>query len=241
MILIGFVFFLCLLFVSSFKMPPGKASLSFTHKNISRVLKKKNTWIFLLCAFLMQASHGTFYGFYSIYMEELGIPKAGIGLQWGVSAGSEFMIFYFASKILQSVPHRKIFSFCLFAAAIRWILTGATSSFLALTIIQTLHAFSFGAFHIVSMRLVHEIFPEGHRSFGQAFYSSFTTGFGSVAGILLNGLLWQKWGGSSFYISGALAVTALGLSMFWKNEMITVEAAEGPKPFFPDLAEKQSE
>ena len=35
----------------------------------------------------MQASHGTYYGFYSVYLEQLGFPRGQIGLLWALGVG----------------------------------------------------------------------------------------------------------------------------------------------------------
>lgn len=49
-------------------------------------MKKPEIAAFLAACFLMQASHGTFYTFYSIYLTEAGYTGTRIGmlLAWGV-------------------------------------------------------------------------------------------------------------------------------------------------------------
>lgn len=211
-ILYGVIFFLVLLGALSLTMPPGKDKIGIPNNFLHRAFANRNIWIFLSCAFLMQVSHGTFYGFYSIHLANLGYKDSYIGLQWAIAAGSELSIFFFASWILRNLPHRFLYSVCLFAAALRWTLTGTSVSYGALSAYQCLHAFTFGAFHITSMRMIHTIFPEGSRSFGQAVYGTVSTGLGSMIGILLSGYLWKSLGSDSFFVSAGTALVAFGLS-----------------------------
>jgi MFS transporter, PPP family, 3-phenylpropionic acid transporter len=217
-ILYGIIAFFVLLSIISFFIPAGKTHFSLPEKILYTVFNNRNVWLVLICAFLMQMSHGTFYGFYSIHLASLGYKDSWIGLQWAIAAGSELSILFFASWILRNFPSHLLYSICLFAAAIRWFLTGSTTSFGALSAIQCLHAFSFGAFHIASMRLIHTLFPEGSRSFGQALYTSAGTGLGTMIGILASGFLWNSMGNRSFFISGFVALFAFGLSMFMRGD-----------------------
>ena len=213
-VLYGMIAFLVLLGVVSFILPTGKAHFPLPKKIVHQVFNNRNAWLFFLCAFLMQISHGTFYSFYSIHLASLGYKDSSIGVQWGIAAGSELLIFFFASWILRNFSAKFLYTICLFAAAVRWTLTGTFVSFGALSAILCLHAFSFGAFHIASMRMIHTLFPEGSRSFGQAIYTSVGTGLGSMIGILLSGYLWQSIGSKAFFICAAVALLAFGLSFF---------------------------
>ncbi len=164
--------------------------------------------ILFACVMLMQVSHGTFYGFYSIYLSELGYSDSNIGLQWGIAACSELIVFFFASRILRSFPTYVLFSLCLFVAAIRWMLMFSTDSYFWLSLYQCLHAFTFGIFHVTTLRLIHKFFAEGSRSLGQSLYTTSSGGIGSALGLLLNGYLWDKQGHFAFLTSSGIALGA---------------------------------
>jgi PPP family 3-phenylpropionic acid transporter len=217
-ILYGIIFFLILLSAISFLLPTGKAHFPLPEKTVHTVFNNRNAWLLLLCAFLMQVSHGTFYGFYSIHLASLGYKDSWIGIQWAIAAGSELCIFFFASWILKRFTPHSLYSICLFAATVRWFLTASTTSFIALSAFQCLHAFSFGAFHIASMRMIHGLFPEGSRSFGQAIYTSAGSGMGIMVGILMSGYLWESMGSRSFIISGFIALFAFALSFLMRSD-----------------------
>lgn len=212
-VLYGFQFFLILLSAASFLMPEGKVQFRLQHDHLKEAMANPATGLFLLCVFLMHLSHGTFYGFFSIYLSDLGYSDSGIGLQWAVAATSELSIFYFASRIQRRFESPALLSVCFVAATARWFLTGTIGSFWWITAFQCLHAFTFGLFHVTSMRMVHRLFPEGSRSFGQALYTSISGGFGSVAGVLISGRLWEQLGGRAFYVSGAMTLAGFCFSI----------------------------
>jgi len=57
-----------------------------------RVLCSKEVIIFFLATFLLHASHGAYYVFYSIYLEEAGYSRIDIGVYWTVGVLAEIML-----------------------------------------------------------------------------------------------------------------------------------------------------
>ena len=232
--LYGFVIFLALLSILSFFQPAGKVGLQFRREDLDNILRKKNTWIFLICVFFMHLSQGAYYGFFSIHLSELGFKDSNIGLQWAAAAASEIAIFFFASFILKRFALTPLFRICLLLAAVRWLWIFQAKSYFWLTLSQGMHAFSFGLFHIASMRLTHKIFAEGFRSLGQSLFSSLGWGLGSVIGVLLSGYLWHEFGAGTFLFSSVIAFGGFLFSYLLKAkpEQPKTEAVEGPPPSF---------
>jgi PPP family 3-phenylpropionic acid transporter len=213
-ILYGFIFLLLILIFVSFFMPEGHLEVKWSHGPLREIASNRNVWIFLFCALLHNLSQGTFVGFYSIYLAGLGYSDSWIGAQWAIAAASEISIFWFASRILLRFRYRTLFTLCMLAAALRWLLMGITVSYGWLTLYQCLHAFTFGVFHIISMKLIQHFFPEGYRSIGQALYTSIGPGLGTVLGLWFNGALWDHFGARMFGVSAIVSLVAAVIS-FW--------------------------
>jgi hypothetical protein len=83
------------------------------------------------------------------------------------------------------------------------------------------------------MRMIHILFPKGFRSIGQSMYSSSTSGFGSVLGVMISGSLWSTQGAQAFLYSSGAAILAFLISLF----LNPVKAGEvrDPQPSFQDL------
>ena len=86
---------------------------------------------------------------------------------------------------------------------------------------QALHAVSFGAFHAVTMVLIHKFFRGRHQSKGQALFGSLTYGAGGMVGGLLSGLLWEHWGAAVMYSCSAIAAMLGLLLILWKLRGVT--------------------
>ena len=217
-ILYGLVFFLSLFFLLSFFQPGGKITFDFAHEDIKRILAKRNTWIFLVCVLLMHVSQGAYYGFFSIHLADLGFQDSNIGIQWAAAAASELIIFFFASAILSRFPLPYLFRICLLLAALRWFWIYQARSYFWLTLSQGMHAFTFGLFHITSLKLIHSIFPEGFRSIGQALLNSMGWGLGTVLGVLISGYLWEEYGAITYIFSSGIALAGFIAAFLLKSK-----------------------
>ena len=70
---------------------------------------------------------------------------------------------------------------------------------------QTIHAFSFGLFHMIAMRIIFENFMSGQQGRGQALYSTMW-GLGVASGSLLAGKYWTEISGEHVFMIAGLSV-----------------------------------
>ncbi|WP_275100310.1 MFS transporter [Sedimenticola hydrogenitrophicus] len=183
---------------------------------ILSVLRKPAVIAFLAACFLLQAGHGAYYGFYSIYMEELGYSKTLIGQLWAVGVVAEVLVFLVMHRLLQHLGARNVLMISLLLAALRWYLIGNfADSLVLLFLAQILHAASFGTFHASAIHLVHHYFTGRHQGRGQALYSSLSFGFGGALGTVSSGFLWESAGPTTVY-NLSVAVSLLGLAIVWR-------------------------
>jgi len=161
------------------------------------------------CA-LMQASHGPYYVFFSIHLEDLGYPGRWIGALWAFSVVAEVGLFALMPRLLAVAPHVPLFAACFALTALRWaLLAVAPATLPLLVLVQALHAVSFGAFHALAIALVHELFAGGRQGRGQALYSSLSFGAGGAAGSAAAGWIWSGAGAGAAWLLAA-ATAALG-------------------------------
>ena len=171
---------------------PETSTLAEEHNGDSciQTLKKPAIIAFLAAAFLMQFSHGVYYAFYSIYMEETGYSKSVIGQFWALGVIAEVMVFVFMHHFLQRFGAGLVLMISLTLASLRWLMIGwFPDVMVVLLIAQTLHAATFGTFHAAAIHMVHRAFPGRHQGKGQALYASISFGLGGALGSLLAGNL----------------------------------------------------
>lgn len=174
------------------------------------VLRQPHIWSFLLVCFLMQASHGPYYAFFSIYLQDHGYDGLAIGGLWSLGVVAEVGVFLVMHRLQPRFGARRLLLASLALTALRWCLIAAfVADPVILALAQTLHAASFGLYHAVAISLVDRFFIGTHQGRGQAFYSSFSFGAGQALGSLSAGLVWSGLGGAgTFAAAGAVAAAA---------------------------------
>lgn len=171
---------------------------------------------FFIAVFLMQASHGPYYAFYSIHMKDHGYSETLIGQLWALGVLAEVALFVVMHRLLDRFGARRVLVASLLFAALRWLMIGSLAdSLVMLGIAQLLHAATFGTFHAASIHLVYHYFRGRHKGRGQALYSSLSFGAGGAVGSLASGYVWQGLGAQWTFV-GAAVVAALGAVVAWR-------------------------
>jgi PPP family 3-phenylpropionic acid transporter len=133
---------------------------------------------------------------------------------------AEIIMFAVAQVFFKRFSWRLLVSVCLILTALRWFLVGYfpqifTIQFLA----QTIHAFSFGLFHLIAMRIIFQNFSLGQQGRGQALYSTMW-GLGVASGSILAGHYWSILSGEYIFILAGIAVLfGLSLVIFLPKEV----------------------
>ena len=180
------------------------------------VIKQPKVLAFLAVCFLMLCSHGPYYTFYTIYLQEQGYSSYTIGILWAIRVLAEVIIFLFMHRLLPVFGVRKLLIVTLLLTSLRWLLIGFfVDNLSVLFLAQLIHAFSFGVFHSVGISVVHNYFTGSHQGRGQALYSSTSYGAGVAVGSLVSGLVWDQWGAGVLFMF-ASCCTMLALGIVWK-------------------------
>lgn len=173
------------------------------------LLRRRDVQAFLAASFLMQASHGPYYTFYSLWLAGLGFSKLTVGLLWALGVLSEVLLFTVFHRLLGRFALKPLLVVSLLLAALRWLLIGGSGADLWLLVpAQILHAASYASFHSASIAWIQKIFGDTHAGQGQALYSSLGYGAGWAFGAGLSGLLWPVWGVGCFVAAGGVALVA---------------------------------
>lgn len=209
---------LAVLWLNSLLVPERPAAaVAQATPPLDRVLRQPMVIAFFAACFLNQAAHGPYYGFFSLYLETLGYSREFIGLLWGLGVTVEVGMFVFMPRLLPRFGSRRLLLVALALAALRWLLIGHFADDLPLLLFaQTLHAFSFGVFHAVSIHLIHQFFPGSLQGRGQALYSSLSFGAGNAVGSLAAGYLWEGLGPAAMF-DLATVLGALGWLAAWRG------------------------
>lgn len=175
-----------------------------------RIILRPQILAFLLACFLMQVSHGPYYTFYTIFLEDHGYSKTLIGGLWAFAVVCEIGVFLAMPRILARFDVRRMLLASFALAAVRWLLIGFFPERLEILVLaQVLHAATFGAFHAAGIQMVYRFFTGRHQHRGQAVYSTASFGIGGAVGSFYSGHAWLTLGPALTY---SLATLAAGLA-----------------------------
>jgi len=180
------------------------------HVPLGRILRRGEVTALLVAAILMAAAHGPYYTFFTIHLVDAGYSKGMAGWLWALGVLCEIGVFLLMPRVLTHVRMESVLGFTLVAAAVRFLLIGwAVDNLAVLLFAQTLHAFTFGAYHAAAVGLVHRYFRGRNQARGQALYNSLAFGVGGTLGSLYAGAAWDRLGGA---ITFTLAAACAGLA-----------------------------
>jgi len=202
-------------------LPESEArALSEPAGRLRDVIRRPEVLAFLLACFLMQASHGPYYTFYSIYLEAHGYSKTLIGFLWAFAVLCEIGVFLLTRRLLQHIALRSLLLLSFALATLRWLLIGHFPDSLAVLIgAQMLHAATFGSFHASAIQMVYGFFTGRHQHRGQAIYGSASFGLGGAVGSFYSGYTWSSLGpAGSFDIAALLAGLAFVVAYLFLRE-----------------------
>ena len=187
------------------------------HPSIMALLKRRDVIAFLMISFLSQFSHGPYYTFYSIHLENNDYSATLIGWLWALGVIAEMGVFLIMHRLLKAVRLHHILLVSLLLTSLRWLAIGFFPQSLAIMIgAQCLHAASFGTFHAAAIAWLHQHFTGKHHGQGQGLYSGLGFGAGGALGSLLSGYLWSTYGATATFNMAAIAsLAAFFIGLRW--------------------------
>lgn len=178
-------------------------------------LKKRATVVMLCASFLMLASHGTYYGFFSIHLEALGYSRTFIGIAWALASVAEILIMIRSRRIFAKTSLKPVLVVSCLVAVLRWSILSAYDSPAAVIAAQLLHAATYACFHIASILYIDRQFPEGVKTLGQAVNNAVSYGLGMMAGFFLNGAFYESLGAYRLFLMSAGIALCAAMLLNW--------------------------
>ncbi|WP_019626328.1 MFS transporter [Thioalkalivibrio sp. ALJT] len=173
------------------------------------VLRRPEVIALFVACFFMQASHGPYYAFFTLYLEEAGFSRAVAGQLWALGVAAEVVLFLLMPRLILRFGAWLLVSAALVLTTLRWgLLAAVPDSLPMLLFIQVLHAASYGVYHAAAISLIHYFFPGRLQGRGQALYSSLAFGLGGAMGSLVAGYLWDGISPASVYVFAAFLAAA---------------------------------
>jgi PPP family 3-phenylpropionic acid transporter len=195
----------------SVKIPDIQIKKQTSFSSNAKVLLKRPVIVFLFCAFLMLVSHGTYYGFYSIHLENLGYGKTFIGISWALASIAEIIVMIKSDIIFKRFSTDNVLFFSFMVAVLRWMGLSLTTSPVIILFLQMLHAITYGTFHVSSILYIDSLTPDEGKTLGQAVNNAVTYGLGLMVGFFINGYLFETLGTFTLFMISSFIALGGGL------------------------------
>jgi PPP family 3-phenylpropionic acid transporter len=207
-----------IVWINSLTIPePRNIITSVNRESIVKILNQPHVIALLLASVLMMASHGPYYGFFSIYLVQLDYSGGFIGSLWALGVIAEIGVFWLMPQLLSRYGVRNLLLITFTLTSLRWFLIGYAAQHIpVLLFAQLLHGFSYAMHHAVTVHMLYQIFGKNHQGQGQALYSSLSFGVGGIAGSLAAGYLWQNSNPAGAY-AWAAGLGILGWIVIWRK------------------------
>jgi PPP family 3-phenylpropionic acid transporter len=201
------------------------------HHSVWDIVKRPEVAALLAACLLMAVTHGPYYTFYSIYLVDHGYDKSTVGWLWALGVLCEIGIFLVIPRLFARVTPRRLILASFALAVLRFLLIawGVELAWLVWGA-QTLHAFTFGTFHVSAVALIHQHFRGRHQARGQALYTSLSYGVGGTIGGLASGITWVTPGPAwTFTLAAVSAALAWLVYAVWGSQApITAKPVPAP-------------
>ena len=186
---------LALLFVSTLfiRAPAQTVSHESAVGSIWAFAKQKPFAVFIFASACLQISFGAYYGFFALYMRDLGYSGQQTGFFIALGVLAEVGIFILARRLISHFGVWNLLFASLALTALRWYAMAAFADYWTVIMLsQLIHALSFGLTHAVSVHFIHLYLPKAYQSRGQAVYISIAFGLGGAFGNYMAGQQWSQ-------------------------------------------------
>jgi PPP family 3-phenylpropionic acid transporter len=183
----------------------AKPDRAMRWKGLGGLLRDKTFVLAVITVGLIQGTHAFYYGFSALLWRQEGVSAPMIGVLWGVGVAVEVGFMWFAEPWRRKVGPEKLLILGGAATVLRWTAYAFTPPLWLLFPLQALHALTFAASFMASLRLIERLAPAESASAAQAINSALSAGFMLGVGTLASGPLFDAFG-----TRGYLAMALMG-------------------------------
>lgn len=143
---------------------------------LGQLLRDPTFMLAVMANGLIQASHGFYYGFSALAWRKQGLAEGWIGALWGLAVGVEVLFLWFGEPWRRRVSPLALVLIGGLGAMVRWTALAFSPPLWLLFPLQGLHALSFTATFLGSLRLIERLSPPQSASAAQTLNASMANG-----------------------------------------------------------------
>lgn len=168
--------------------------------------------VFLLAvgsAGLIQSAHAFYYAFSALAWRAQGLPESLTGQLWGLGVGVEVVFLWFGARLQDRLGARNLLVIGGVAGVVRWSLLAFAPPLWALVPLQALHALTYTAVFLASIRLAARLSGPQTASAAQLINAALQGGILSGLATLASGPLFDAFGARGYLAMAVMAAAGL--------------------------------
>jgi MFS transporter, PPP family, 3-phenylpropionic acid transporter len=208
--LYAYALFMLLTFACMYRLPNLSERQPMQYSaGLQDLLGNRALVLLLVTAFLLAVGYAVIYVALGIHIQSLGGTTDLVGIAFAVGAAAELPAFLFGSKIIRKIGERRVIVMAIAFYGLRYALIGLITDPNWIVPVQALHMLSFAAFLVASVPLAHKIVLGEHPATTQSLLTTFSFGFGNIAGSVGGGWMLDAVDSGTLFLSvaGLMIVT----------------------------------
>lgn len=181
------------------------------------LFKDKRFVVVLIAAGMVQAGHGVYYTFGTIYWRQAGLADDVIGLLWALGVGAEIVLFAVIGGVGSRISSAKLMMVAAIAGIVRWTLMPMVDGIVPIVLLQCLHGFTFGACHLAAIQYIARHIPIELSATAQSLYSSLSMGLLLAGSTVMSGYLSESMGAASYWVMALFCLAGLVLAIVFER------------------------
>lgn len=179
-----------LVFFTVTRLPIVKGHQSEGRKmQMWELFKNRELMLLISLNFIIQATLGYYYSFFSIYFNQSGGNSALLGVAMLISSTSEIPFLLNADKILARFGIKAVLIFSALIVTLRWFLMYAVSGAYAMLAVNALHGMTFIIFSYCMATYINNNVPRELRASGQTLNALLCMCLARIIGSFFGGIL----------------------------------------------------
>jgi PPP family 3-phenylpropionic acid transporter len=169
------------------------------------LLRDRSFIAVVAAASLIQASHAEYYGFSAVQWSNDGFDGTVIAALWALGVAAEIVLFALQSRLPPFFEPTVLVMTGACGAALRWIGMALDPPVFMLTMLQLLHALSFGATHLGALMFLARHAPSAQAATAQG-YLAIASGVTMAGAMALSGVLYRDFGSVAYAAMALMAI-----------------------------------
>lgn len=172
---------------------------------IKTVLCHRPLMTIIMGTSIMHAGHAVLMQYSAIAWQAQGYTGKMIASFVAVGVIAEIIIFWFNQPLDKKIQIYHYFIIAGLASVIRWIGMSFEPNIIGIFVLQSLHAFTFGALHLGVVRFIRENMHAHYQAASQLIYGGVMWGFVMIPATITAGYLYNDFGQNAYYFMALIA------------------------------------